>query len=463
MLEFIGHLHPVLVHLPIGILLVAVLFYLLSLQEKYSSLRPGAGLALFIGMICAIASCISGYILSTIDDYDNDLVSSHKWMGIAVAAISMISWLLHYKKLAVVKWMVATLAVLIFITGHSGGSLTHGSDYLTKMFSTSSLTVEDERKPIPDVQEAAVYEDVVQPLLSSKCYSCHNANKQKGKLRLDDPEWILLGGKDRAALIPGKADQSEMIKRLLLPRHHEDHMPPKEKSQLTEEEIALLHWWVSSGASFEKKVKEIEQTEKIKPVLLALQTAVVEDEKEMPDLPEKPVEKAADSSIKKLIDRGAVVLPVASNTNYLMVNFVSVPDLKDDDLKLLLPLEKQLSWLKLGGHPITDSALKYISRCTSLTRLHLDHTDISDTGLSSLQTLKELHYLNLVATKISAKGLSSLKNLQQLQSVYIYQTVIDKKDHLLLAKNFPNTKFETGGYALPVLVSDTTKYTKEEK
>jgi hypothetical protein len=76
---------------------------------------------------------------------------------------------------------------LIIITGHLGGSLTHGSDFLTKGFSEKDSVAEKEIKPIADVQEANVYADIVQPIFESKCYSCHNKSKKKGKLRLDEP------------------------------------------------------------------------------------------------------------------------------------------------------------------------------------------------------------------------------------------------------------------------------------
>jgi len=62
--DLVARLHPSLVHLPIGILLLAALFYLLSRKEKYRSLSAAVPVALFWGMICAIASAISGFLLS---------------------------------------------------------------------------------------------------------------------------------------------------------------------------------------------------------------------------------------------------------------------------------------------------------------------------------------------------------------------------------------------------------------
>src|ERR1700685_4683932 len=92
MLQFLGHLHPLLVHLPIGILLLACLFLWQSRKDKYAHLKPVIILILFLGMISAIFSCISGYLLSRTGDYDENAVLLHQWMGISVATLSMITF-----------------------------------------------------------------------------------------------------------------------------------------------------------------------------------------------------------------------------------------------------------------------------------------------------------------------------------------------------------------------------------
>ena len=101
MSEFIGRFHPLLVHLPIGILLLACFFQLLAAREKYSNLQPAVGIALFWGMLSAVASCITGYLLSASGDYDEVLVGRHQWMGIGVAVIATVYYFLQQKKLAV--------------------------------------------------------------------------------------------------------------------------------------------------------------------------------------------------------------------------------------------------------------------------------------------------------------------------------------------------------------------------
>src|SRR5436190_4817814 len=123
-LDFIGHLHPLVVHLPIGILLLACFFQWLTLSNKFVFLQPAIPVALFWGMISAIASCISGYFLSQSGEYDADLVSNHQWMGIIVAIASLILYLLYQFSIGepTARWASLILIILVGITGHLGGS-----------------------------------------------------------------------------------------------------------------------------------------------------------------------------------------------------------------------------------------------------------------------------------------------------------------------------------------------------
>ena len=460
MTDLIGRFHPVLVHLPIGILLLAALFQLLALKPKYASLHAATSIALFWGMISAILSCISGYLLSQSGDYEEELVDTHKWFAIATASISLIAYFFNRWKNEFAKWVILLMVPLIFVTGHLGGSLTHGSDYLTKGLSGKDSLAGKEVKPIADVQEANVYEEIIQPIFESKCYGCHNKSKKKGKLRLDEPAFILKGGKDGVVIKPGNAAESDMMKRLLLPRNDEDHMPPKEKPQLKDNEIALIHWWIATGATFDKKAKELEQPEKITPVLLALQKEV---KKVLPDLPQIPVAQADEKAIQKLKDSGIIVFPVARNSNYLTANFVTVDSLTSNDIALLLNIKKQLVWLNLGQKKIPDSLLVPIAQLTNLTRLQLDNTPITDKGLVPLQSLVNLQYLNLVGTKVTAQGVIQLKNLPKLQAIYLYKTFISSSDFPMLKNNFPKVTLDTGGYQVPTFETDTTLVMPPEK
>lgn len=459
-LEFFGHFHPLIVHLPIGILLTALFLQWLSARDSYRSYASVVPVVLLMGVIAAFLSCITGWILSLTDDYDKTLVSWHMWMGIATAFTS----LLLYAKSVNPKFGVSRklltliLLTLILVTGHLGGSLTHGSDYLTKpladVFGKDTLA-NAVIKPIPNVQEAYVYNDVVKPILQTKCYSCHGENKQKGKLRMDDSLLLMKGGKDGKVIHAGNAKESEMIKRLLLPVDNEDHMPPKEKSQPSENQIVLLEWWISQGAGFGKKVKEVSQPDKIVPVLFALQkTNVVV--KEAMDIPVSKVVEADPIVIEKMRSRGIVVLPVAQNSHYLQANFVTDTVISNEDLQLLSAIKKQLIWLKLGYTNISDGGLTTIGQLENLTRLNLEHTSISDNGLRALLSLRSLQYLNLVGTSVTSQGVLQLKNLQSLRSLYLYQSKVNMTDWSVIKNAFPKTTIDSGKYSVPTLMTDTT-------
>ncbi len=455
-MEFIGRFHPLLVHLPIGILLLACLFSFLIKKEKYAALKPALGIALFWGMLSAIASCITGFLLSKSGDYDEAAVNQHQWLGIATAITASVFYYFYRKNNPIFyqKWLPITLIGLITITGHLGGSLTHGSDYLIAPLLPRSARSDS---PIENVQEAVVFKDIIQPIVQSKCTGCHGETKQKGGLRMDKFDFILRGGKNGAVVITSNTDSSTMIKRLLLPRENDKHMPPKEKPQLTESEIALLHWWIASGASDDKKVKDLPQSDKIKPALATLQNGG-EKKKIALDMPENAVEKADETAVKQLKDLGVVVQPVTQNSHYLSANFVTVKDsIIEKAIPLLLPLKKQLIWLKIGDKPVNDALLQPISQLNNLTKLYLNNTQITDKGLFYLKNCDKLIYLNLIKTPVTSQGVMQLKDLKNLQSLFLYQSQVAKSDFLNLQKAFPNAVIDSGGYSLPSLVIDTMR------
>jgi len=457
--EFIGRFHPILVHLPIGILLLGCLFQLLTINNKFAFLRPSIPIICLLGAFSAVFSCITGYLLSESGDYDGDLVDLHFWMGIGVAVMALLLYFMYWKavKELFLNLTSAALVILITLTGHYGGSLTHGSDYMTAALKGESTKVAI--PPVPDVQKAIAYTHLVQPLLQNRCYSCHGAEKQKGKLRMDNISFMLKGGEDGASLVPGRANESELIKRMLLPISNDDHMPPKEKPQLSAEEIALLQWWINEGAAADKKVAELKQPEEIKPVLMSFQVGAAVAKKTLAaDIPEEEVDKGDAAAIEKLKKAGVVVIPVLSNSNYLSASFVTAKS-DPETLKLLEPLKKQLIWLNLANTSITDQSMADVAKLQSLRKINLSHTAITDKALSLLKSLPKLQVLNLVGTKVTATGMiTQLKGLKDLQYLYLYQTDVEEKDQAKLKTSFSKLKLDFGNYSLPVLAQDTTVF-----
>lgn len=279
---------------------------------------------------------------------------------------------------------------------------------------------------------------------------------------MDEPALLLKGGKDGVVLIPGKPGDSELIHRIMLPVQDEDHMPPKQKRQLKDNEIALLQWWVEQGASFSGKVKELPQSEKVKPFLLSFQTGI-KIEEELPDIPSEETGKPDEKAIARLKEAGVVVMPVSANNNYVFANFVTASNINDSILSALQKVKNQLVWLKLGNTSINDTSLSVIGECDHLTRLSLDRTKITDIGLRHLRSLKNLQYLNLVGTAVTTEGVATLKDLKNLRVIFLYQTNVSKKDWMNLKKLFPKTTLDSGGYVVPLLPTDTSILTSPRK
>jgi uncharacterized membrane protein len=134
-----GYFHPLLVHLPIGFLLLAILMDLLAYRSAFVQYRAAVPITLFLGFVAALLSCVTGYLLANSGDYDFSSLQTHQQAGWVVAGTSGGLWLLNalfLRKQSQVgsRWMSALLLALgglIAYTGHQGGSLTHGSDYLS--------------------------------------------------------------------------------------------------------------------------------------------------------------------------------------------------------------------------------------------------------------------------------------------------------------------------------------------
>ena len=96
---------------------------------------------------------------------------------------------------------------------------------------------------------APVAFDEVRAIFEGKCLECHNPDKTKGKLLMTSREGFLKGGESGAALIGVDAEKSELVKRLVLPKDHDDIMPPK-GGPLPAAEIDVIRRWVAEGAAW---------------------------------------------------------------------------------------------------------------------------------------------------------------------------------------------------------------------
>lgn len=422
---FIGRFHPLLVHLPIGFLLLLVVVELLARFTKYHNVGHSRGLTLGLALAASIGSATFGWLLSNEGGYDPSLLAWHKWTGIAVVGGCLVSFLFHWRswRLAYYLSLSATFVVLI-VASHHGGSLTHGKHYLTEhapdaIRSLMGMEERIERPAVTDPLQAVLYADIIQPVFQRNCLSCHNAEKLQGDLRMDTMEAILKGGKEGPALEPGNAANSHIVKYMLLPVTAQKHMPPVGKPQPTDDEIALIQWWIDSGATQDKKVADLKPPGKVTRLL---ETMFGTAEPVLEPQPVAAVLPVADQLSGEL---GISILPVAQEEPWLNCNAsIAGKDFGDAGLARLAVLKANLQWLDLGGTKVTDAGLAHIAEMKNLTRLHLEKTAVTDAGLVKLSKLRKLEYLNLYGTQVSDAGLTHLSSLPELHRLYLWQTKV---------------------------------------
>jgi mono/diheme cytochrome c family protein len=89
----------------------------------------------------------------------------------------------------------------------------------------------------------------VRPIFEAHCLKCHDANKQRGGLRLDDKESALKGGENYAPSIKPKNSAESPLIHFVAGAVEEMQMPPKGEP-LSAEQIGLLRAWIDQGASW---------------------------------------------------------------------------------------------------------------------------------------------------------------------------------------------------------------------
>jgi hypothetical protein len=343
----------------------------------------------------------------------------------------------------------AMMMLALALAGHYGGSLTHGSDYLTRYMPNglrklAGLEVQTPitRKVITNLDSAIVYADIIDPIFATYCTSCHNESKRKGDLMMHTPEAILEGGESGKLFVPGDAAKSLMIERLLLPEDHEDHMPPEGKRQMSEQEIELLTWWVNEGASFDKRVAQVNTPENVKAVLNKL-VAGSSTESETDRLLKEPAPTLDQQLLSQYRMPGVVLGPLSDEVNWLQLEIA--PNVKTDSiLGSMSAVASNITWLNLAGTSTTDKGVAHLSNFKHVTRLHLGSTKVSDAGLSHLKTLTYLETLNLVGTEISDKGILELSGLKNLRRIYLWKTEVTPEGALALEKALPGVQIISG-------------------
>ncbi|MBL7857130.1 MAG: chitobiase/beta-hexosaminidase C-terminal domain-containing protein [Cyclobacteriaceae bacterium] len=437
-MHVIGRMHPMILHLPIGMLIMVSLLVLLQHHFKKKSSRPILLLTLYIAAAAAALTAFMGIILSSEGGYDTVLLNRHLYTGVA---ISLLAWALVYifqvdtkKK----RWFNAALVcsvMILVLTGHMGASLTHGENYVLQPIQDKDET------ELVITDSTSIYEAAIQPIFKAKCFSCHNEKKAKGDLIMTSIESILKGGENGVIWVAGAPEKSELMKRVNLPEEHDDHMPPTGKPQLNESEIVLLHQWIRAGAEVKKAWTKFDTADSVRivanPFIQKLQQAAsAEVSYSFPF--------ASAETIEKLNTPYRTVAPFALKSPALKVDFFLRETFSRAKLEELLPVKEQVVILNLSNMPVTDEDAKVLRQFTNLEKLNLQGTGISGQAIRELTELKKLKSLSVTGTSVDGKSVEPIAGISSLQEVFVWNTKLTPADVDRLQKKFPSIHWDAG-------------------
>ena len=408
-LQFLGRFHPLLVHLPIGLIVLLPLLEFAGTRRQ--SLREAAGFVLQISLATCVLAIIFGLLLAYGSGEIGTTVTRHMRGGIVLAIELLLcravrrSWLMAQPRL----YFTLLTAVLITLawTAHHGGSLTHGSDYLTRYM---PLTLK--RFVAPSAVSShpnSFFARHVYTVLGTKCVTCHGTNKEQGGLRLDSYESLMAGGKDGIVIAPRNPDGSLLLKKVTLPPNDPHFMPAEGRPPLTPDEIVRIRAWVLQGAS--------PDATSIPGIFIA------EDQDEAP--PPVGDYSALMGEIRRMQQsQGAKLVTVSANpSDGLILRTIDVASNFDDaQLAQFQRFAPFIVEAELGRTAVTDAGIETVRQFKNLRALHLEGTAVTGRTLAELSSLSQLTYLNLSGTKVTSDALSPLKSMPNLRHLFLFNT-----------------------------------------
>ena len=449
LLLFIGRFHPLIVHLPIGLLSLQPVLELAAWKFKKPGLDTACRINLGLCAASAVGAVLIGLCLASNGSYGGDSFALHKKLGIALAAVLCLAACLRSlsredrKPLA--AWGLTALGLgLLTPVGHMGGNLTHGPTWLTE-YSPAWLPMPGKEAPKADAA-ANAWLDTVKPILQKNCTECHSGKEAKGDCNLEDPKLLLAGGKSgKPGIVPGQPEQSEVMRRILLPAGHPDGMPTEGKKSLSGDEVLALSHWITSGALFDAA----KAGEEIAPAPAALQGLVAAGAYLRPCSEGSPLLCADFTRPGCKLAEALAALPSAAPR--IAELKLARSALSDADLEAL-PVLPELSVLDLAGTAISAKGLAALSRQPKLRTLNLAGTATDDSAALGLAGIKSLRRVNLANAKLSKDGANELRRARfgdEAITVICPAPVIklsDKSSWTIVKVSSQETSYNLGAY-----------------
>jgi uncharacterized membrane protein len=433
-LQFLGHFHPIAVHLPIATLILVPVFELAGRSRYFPYLLHSVDFLLGVATCGGIAAAGLGWCLARSGSYSGSLVTQHMWGGVSVATAAWLCWFLRARSSELrvnpvyAIALIATMGLVAF-TGYRGGQLSQGENHLTEHMPPPLRTwlgLEAFASISPASSSggtATFYGARIQPIFLQHCVGCHGHAKHKASLRLDSYDAVLHGSKHGPVIKVGNPQGSELFHRVTLPPTDEDFMPAEHKPPLSANEIKRLERWISSGASgtqLAESVKDLADDS-------GTSTAVAEVSIVAMDPAEVAKQRATLAPVvAQLQQRFPATLDYESRGSANLVINASLLGSKfgDDELASLAPISAQIVAADFSRTSITDRSSGTIASMKNLRSLRLTDTRVTDATVKALTPLSHLESLSLFDTAVTADALTAISLLPKLRRLYAQGTKI---------------------------------------
>ncbi len=446
LIDFLGSLHPLIVHLPIGIVCLTIAIDVF-MKNKNNSVRRVITMGWFFSFFSGMLAAAFGWFLGDNGYYFESQINIHRWSGIAFVGLCFIVWLVLFLNfrfsLPMKRSINMTTIILLTVTGHFGGEMTHGQNYLFESLpfvkkEISVLSITEAKRS--ELDSLFVYEDLVYPVLVEKCMACHNQNNAYGGLNMSAYESMVKGGNSGAGIQKGNPYTSLIYKRVSFPHDHPKFMPPA-GVPLSYDQIATLEWWIDNGAELKIPVTVVRNDPKIQR-LMEMQYGL--DLREKTFLESLILAPLSSKKIQGISEEKFIWRFLNAEESFLDLKFTG-KIIEIDDLFSLQEVKENITWLNLADCRLNDDQLNYLTELPNLTRLKIQKNPmITDRGIALLTGLKNLSELNLYGTRVSDEAFFYLGQMTGLKKLFLWNTKVTQKGIVTFQAQHPDVEVNAG-------------------
>ena len=426
---FFGRFHSLIVHLPVGFIFLIIFFELYYGFLKKELNNKLVTLSWFFCFVSSLFSSISGYLLSSRGHYIDENLFVHKIFGFILVGVSLLSWLgrtsfikfkLSFRNKSILNFGVL---ILLSITGHLGGNLTHGSKYLTEFLPIQiKNSVAINQNIEKNIDSIYIYKDLVSPIFESKCVSCHNSEIKRGELDMSSLVSLIKGGNSGKIVDKTNPRQSELFKRITLAQDNIKFMP-SDGEPTSYYEKNLILWWIKNLSESDQLIKPSDVSDEMKYVFNHLYAL---------DFEQKTWDKRL--KLQKLEDFKETDLSnfeikfISNQQKYISVKYLK-ENISDSDFEDLKEISDHIVYFDIYNGQIDDSMIKNLLNFKNLVKLNLKDNSITDDDVKLISGLENLEVLNLIGTSITEKSFNAFEAFKNLKRIYLWKSGI-KNDEI---------------------------------